>query len=201
MNPSTGQFLSKDRYEGDTSNPITLHKYLYAHANPVTYEDPSGYFAVPKTVVVIAVIATLLTASMAPNMPALKMSSTMTSDWSRSLQLQHGLINIFDGMTELGSMFNEAIRAAEGKREIEDEKTSDAEKKEKSKKKSKQSGKEKADDAPSWAKNYEPEPGETAEEFTKDLMNDKYGKGKWKKGAGTEYSKIYKWAKRTLGLK
>jgi len=121
MNPSTGQFLSKDSYEGDTSNPITQHKYLYAHANPVTYEDPSGYFAISKTVVVMAAIALILTASTAPNMPALKMSGTITMDWGQSLQLQYELINIFEGMTELGSMFSQAIRAARGDSEAVEE--------------------------------------------------------------------------------
>ncbi len=28
---------------GQSNNPITLHKYLYANANPVMYTDPSGY--------------------------------------------------------------------------------------------------------------------------------------------------------------
>jgi hypothetical protein len=29
-------------YEGDQSEPLTLHQYLYAHANPVNLLDPSG---------------------------------------------------------------------------------------------------------------------------------------------------------------
>jgi hypothetical protein len=33
-----------DSYMGQSNNPITLHKYLYANANPVMYTDPSGYF-------------------------------------------------------------------------------------------------------------------------------------------------------------
>ncbi len=46
MNPETGTFVSRDTYSGDTNSPVTLHKYLYANANPVTYSDPSGYMAV-----------------------------------------------------------------------------------------------------------------------------------------------------------
>ena len=42
MNPSTGTFISMDTYEGSIYDPDTLHKYLYANGNPVTYSDPSG---------------------------------------------------------------------------------------------------------------------------------------------------------------
>ena len=28
--------------------PVTLHKYLYANANPVKYSDPSGMFSLPQ---------------------------------------------------------------------------------------------------------------------------------------------------------
>ena len=41
-NPTTGRFVSKDPYAADTSNPVTLHKYLYTGANPVSWRDPSG---------------------------------------------------------------------------------------------------------------------------------------------------------------
>ncbi len=44
MDTSTGRFISQDSYAGSISDPVSLHKYLYANANPVTYTDPSGYF-------------------------------------------------------------------------------------------------------------------------------------------------------------
>ena len=43
MNPSAGSFISMDSYQGSIYEPVTLHKYLYANANPVMYTDPSGY--------------------------------------------------------------------------------------------------------------------------------------------------------------
>ena len=43
MNPSTGTFISMDSYQGSIYDPVSLHKYLYANANPVMYKDPSGY--------------------------------------------------------------------------------------------------------------------------------------------------------------
>ena len=45
MDTSTGRFISQDTYQGDINDPVSLHKYLYANANPVTYSDPSGYLA------------------------------------------------------------------------------------------------------------------------------------------------------------
>ncbi|MGN0495919.1 MAG: RHS repeat domain-containing protein [Lachnospiraceae bacterium] len=49
MNPSTGIFISMDSYQGSIYDPVTLHKYLYANANPVMYTDPSGYFSFAET--------------------------------------------------------------------------------------------------------------------------------------------------------
>ena len=43
MNPSTGTFITMDEYAGTIFEPVSLHKYLYAAANPITYCDPSGY--------------------------------------------------------------------------------------------------------------------------------------------------------------
>ncbi len=45
MDPGTGTFISMDSYQGSLYDPVSLHKYLYANANPVTYTDPSGYMA------------------------------------------------------------------------------------------------------------------------------------------------------------
>jgi RHS repeat-associated protein len=43
MNPATGTFISMDVYAGSVFDPVSLHKYLYANANPVMFSDPSGY--------------------------------------------------------------------------------------------------------------------------------------------------------------
>ena len=36
MNPSVGRFITMDSYEGSIDDPVSLHKYLYANANPDT---------------------------------------------------------------------------------------------------------------------------------------------------------------------
>jgi len=41
--PFLGRFVSADAYEGSLNDPMSLHDYQYAHANPVVNVDPSGY--------------------------------------------------------------------------------------------------------------------------------------------------------------
>ncbi|MCH9651395.1 MAG: hypothetical protein K0U98_24425 [Deltaproteobacteria bacterium] len=43
--PETGRFLTEDPAEGDVDTPPSLHKYLYAHANPTVMVDPDGRVA------------------------------------------------------------------------------------------------------------------------------------------------------------
>src|SRR4051812_34647830 len=42
MDTRTGRFHTLDKFEGKTSEPLSLHKYLYAQDNPVNLLDPSG---------------------------------------------------------------------------------------------------------------------------------------------------------------
>lgn len=45
MDPASGTFTSMDTYAGSLSDPMSLHKYLFANSNPVMYSDPSGLFS------------------------------------------------------------------------------------------------------------------------------------------------------------
>lgn len=43
MSTGVGRFSQMDQWEGTKENPITQNKYLYGSANPVLYNDPSGF--------------------------------------------------------------------------------------------------------------------------------------------------------------
>ena len=40
--PQRGRFFASDPEEGNIYEPMSLHRYLYANANPITFYDPSG---------------------------------------------------------------------------------------------------------------------------------------------------------------
>jgi RHS repeat-associated protein len=40
--PSTGRFLTRDTWRGDSNKPMSYNAWLYGHANPVNFTDPSG---------------------------------------------------------------------------------------------------------------------------------------------------------------
>ncbi len=40
--PSSGRFITKDRFPGFSSLPTTLHPYIYGINNPIRFNDPSG---------------------------------------------------------------------------------------------------------------------------------------------------------------
>ena len=59
----TGTFISMDSYAGSLDNPVSLHKYLYAYANPVMYTDPTGYSPSHENAIAAACRSILDTAS------------------------------------------------------------------------------------------------------------------------------------------
>ncbi len=63
LNVATGRFWTGDTYEGDQSDPLSLHKYLYTHANPVNGIDPSGHGLLLDLLVSTAIRTTLYAAT------------------------------------------------------------------------------------------------------------------------------------------
>jgi RHS repeat-associated protein len=55
--PSTGRFISKDPFEGVLRDPVSLHRYLYANANPVSFVDPTGEYVTAQELGVAASIS------------------------------------------------------------------------------------------------------------------------------------------------
>ena len=60
------------------------------------------------------------------------------------------------------------------------------------------SPKDSAKDVPSWAKGERPLKSENGREFSERLLDDKYGKGAYPRGPGSEFNKIKKWGDRAF---
>jgi RHS repeat-associated protein len=56
---SLGRFISKDEFPGYLNDPYSQHDYQYAHANPVRYTDPTGYFTLGDVLGTIQLATTL----------------------------------------------------------------------------------------------------------------------------------------------
>jgi RHS repeat-associated protein len=46
LNQEKGRFWNQDTYEGNNEEPLSLHKYLYTHDDPVNNVDPSGFYEI-----------------------------------------------------------------------------------------------------------------------------------------------------------
>jgi len=52
---SSNIFISADTFEGIRFDPFSLHKYLYAHNNPVNLTDPTGKFTIAEMLITLAI--------------------------------------------------------------------------------------------------------------------------------------------------
>lgn len=52
-------FTNVDTFEGQPSEPISLHKYIYAHADPIDGTDPTGMWNLPSLLVGFGIKAIL----------------------------------------------------------------------------------------------------------------------------------------------
>jgi len=57
--PSLGRFISKDAFSGFLSDPYSQHDYQYAHANPVRFTDPTGYFTMGDIMATLSGVSAL----------------------------------------------------------------------------------------------------------------------------------------------
>jgi RHS repeat-associated protein len=53
--PTTGRFNRLDPFFGNLNDPLSLHKYLYTHGDPVNGIDPSGLFSIGGTLSSMAI--------------------------------------------------------------------------------------------------------------------------------------------------
>ena len=105
LDPETGRFHTLDTYEGSRSDPQTLHKYLYAHANPVMGIDPSGMFTLTELVAVTAIIGTLASITVS----TVGLSRVMEEGWDSPDIVFGGLRGRFGGSSRHGISYTASV--------------------------------------------------------------------------------------------
>ncbi len=88
LNTSTGRFWTMDPFEGDFQDPMSLHKYLYGSANPVSRIDPSGNVGLEDLLVGVAVALVVfsLTGCQKPGILKPPQKPTFRADGPRLVQ-------------------------------------------------------------------------------------------------------------------
>ncbi len=88
LNTSTGRFWTMDPFEGDFQDPMSLHKYLYGSANPVSRIDPSGNVGLEDLLVGVAVALVVfsLTGCQKPGILKPPQKPTFRADGQRLVQ-------------------------------------------------------------------------------------------------------------------
>jgi len=103
MDPSTGTFTSMDTYQGNTSDPMSLHRYRFTRCNPIKYCDPSGHadFTLESQMGAIAIMGILLCAFainysyfLRTHRHALEISGSITVRWG----ILQGLARLAEGV-------------------------------------------------------------------------------------------------------
>ena len=56
----SGRFNRMDPFAGSPQDPQSLHKYLYAHCNPINGIDPSGKFTVTEMMVTLGILSLIV---------------------------------------------------------------------------------------------------------------------------------------------
>ncbi len=64
LKTATGRFFTMDTVEGDPQSPASLHKYMYAGADPVNHKDPRGtQFDIGELSLAVAIVNVLVSSS------------------------------------------------------------------------------------------------------------------------------------------
>ena len=102
--PNIGRFISADAYDGNLSDPLTLHDYQYAHLNPVMNTDPSGYLTLGEKAAGIALLGILAGISFTTGTAIANLASGGSASDAMSLYDQL-LAGFGDALTFGGSTF------------------------------------------------------------------------------------------------
>ncbi|MDR2116996.1 MAG: RHS repeat-associated core domain-containing protein [Planctomycetaceae bacterium] len=84
--PTTGRFNRLDPFFGNLSDPQSLHKYLYTHADPINWIDPSGLFSLGGFV---------------GNLGSMQMTISMVNAGTRTISLVYRVVDAYQKISTI----------------------------------------------------------------------------------------------------
>lgn len=183
-NPTWGRFINADDIDclGVGNNLTSYNLFAYCGNNPVCGYDPTGHWdwgwkeqAALGTTIFIVGMALLLavpTGGSSLAIGTLALSATTVS--------VAGTTMAFAGVAITGDAVTHAtVNYA---------------------KQSKKSDKERSTQHPSWVSQSDVDLNKTAQQNATELLNNKFGEGNWRKGAGSDFNQIVKWINRSFRI-
>jgi RHS repeat-associated protein len=76
-----GRFISRDPYQGRLAEPVTLHRYLYANSNPISFRDPTGLFSIPELATASSLMGSIQTNYVSALTSVFKSSVEIANDY------------------------------------------------------------------------------------------------------------------------
>jgi RHS repeat-associated protein len=177
--PAVKRFINADDSNillDDQGNILQYNLFAYCFDNPVNMYDEDGHYAASLTKRALSLGVTMSTLLL-----ALKLLG-LSNAWNVAGWVILGVV----AAITVGVVGYKIYKSSKSK---------------KTKKTAKKSGKEKANDAPDWAKRQRYDPNKSADRNARDVLDKKYGKGNYKTGPNSEHSKIKKWLQRDKGYK
>ena len=170
--PETGRFINADGYVSTGQGTLAHNMYAYCGNSPIAFSDPSGDMALVDDLLALLLIGAAIAAcAVIGYITTTEPFKLMIAQLSESTSLMFS--NIWSGISNVLL----------------------------SKKKSKDSKKKRSTQHPSYVNKGMVDYSLSAEENARRMMDNKWGKGNWKPGAGRDFNKIKKWLTRDLKLK
>lgn len=103
-----GRFMSVDPFDGVLGDPRSLHKYLYAHANPVMNIDPTGRMTAVELLQVGGIISILSVATIPNLRVGLKSVGRTIDSINLSRAFRFSVVDVLVAMASVGDLIDHA---------------------------------------------------------------------------------------------
>jgi len=181
-NPEIGRFINADGLLGQVGNLQSTNMYAYCANNPVMYIDPSGYFVIVDDMAYAFCVYLLFSTALIIVLYIVEESGMLNDfnnfliDSKRTMEIALAEISSYLS-SSISTLYSNVLNV------------------------SKKSKKEKSTRHPSYTNRGLIDKTLNAHQNATNMMNNKWGKGNWGRGPGSDYNQIVKWIIRGQLLK